>query len=47
MSKAYVNGTPCTVYEYIQTDAGTVCIVAYPDYNVKMPVLAELIEVRL
>ena len=47
LSKAYVNGTPCTIYDYIQTDAGLVCIVAYPNYNVKLPVLAELIEVRI
>lgn len=46
MTEAYVNGVKCTIYDYIQTDAGLVCMVLYPNYNIKLPVLAELIELR-
>lgn len=46
LSKAYVNGVECTIYDYIQTDAGLVCMVHYQGYNNKLPVLAELIEVK-
>ena len=46
MTEAYVNGVKCTIYDYIQTDAGLVCMVLYPSYKNKLPVLAELIELR-
>ena len=45
MSKAYVNGVECTIYDYIQTEAGLICIVHYDGYSIKLPVLASLVEV--
>ena len=45
MVKAKVNGVECVVYDYIDTDCGIVCMVKYPNYNIKLSVLAELIEV--
>lgn len=45
MVNARVNGVDCVIYEYIETEAGTICMVKYPNYNIKLPVLAELIEV--
>ena len=45
MIKAKVNGVECTIYEFIHLNAGIVCMVHYPNYNIKLPVLAELIEV--
>ena len=46
MTEAYVNGVKCTIYDYIQTEWGLVCMVLYANYNIKFPVLAELIELR-
>lgn len=45
MIKAKVNGVECTVYDFIRVDGFTICRVAYPHYNILLPVLAELIEV--
>ena len=45
MVNARVNGVDCVIYEYIETEAGTIFMVKYPNYNIKLPVLAELIEV--
>ena len=45
MIKAKVNGVDCTVYDFIKVNDFTICRVAYPNYNILLPVLAELIEV--
>ena len=45
MFKAQVNGVEWTVYDFIRVDGVTICRVAYPHYNILLPVLAELIEV--
>lgn len=42
--RAYVNGIPCTVYEFL--DCGKICIVKYEEYPNLMPVPSSLIEVR-
>lgn len=47
MTKAKVNGVECVVYEYQVIDGFTICRVKYPNYDVLLPVLAELIEVSL
>lgn len=47
MVKAKVNGVECTVYDFIEVGGFKICRVAYPhNYNVLLPVLAELIEVN-
>ena len=43
MTKALVNGTPCTVYDFI--DGGRIALVKYDAYPNILPVLASLIEV--
>lgn len=45
MIKAKVNGVECTVYDFTTIEGVTICRVAYPHYNILLPVLAELIEV--
>lgn len=45
MTKALVNGVECTVYGYNVIDGVAICRVKYPNYNILLPVLAELIEV--
>lgn len=45
MTKAFVNGVECTVYDYVTIDGIMICRVRYPNYNVLLPVLATLIEV--
>lgn len=45
MTKAKVNGVECTVYDYNVVNGITICRVKYPNYNILLPVLAELIEV--
>ena len=45
MAKAYVNGVECVVYDYNVIEGVTICRVRYPNYNILLPVLAELIEV--
>lgn len=45
MSKAYVNGVECTIYDYTTIDGIMICRVRYPHYNILLPVMAELIEV--
>ena len=47
MIKAKVNGTSCTIYDYYQTDAGTICRVKYEGFDALLPVLAALIEVSI
>jgi hypothetical protein len=42
--KAYVNGIPCTVYDFL--DGGKICIVKYDEYPNLLPVMSSLIEVR-
>ena len=44
--KATVNGTPCIVYDYINTVAGLVCMVKYECFDRKLPVLAQLIRLE-
>lgn len=46
MIRAFVNGVPCTIYGYHNTEAGVICDVKYEAYNMTLPVLAALIEVR-
>ena len=46
MSKAFVNGIECTVYDFITVDDVMICRVKYPNYNILLPVLAGLIDVR-
>lgn len=45
MTKAFVNGVECTIYDYITIDNIMVCRVKYSNYNILLPVLASLIEV--
>ena len=45
MTKAKVNGVECTVYDYNVIEGVTICRVKYSNYNILLPVLAELIEV--
>ena len=45
MTKAKVNGVECTIYDYNVIEGVAICRVKYPNYNILLPVLAELIEV--
>lgn len=45
MTTAKVNGVKCTIYDYNVIEGVTICRVKYPNYNILLPVLAELIEV--
>lgn len=47
MTKAFVNGVECIIYDYeMCADSGlTICRVKYPCYPTIVPVIAELIEV--
>ena len=45
-SKAYVNGVECTIYDYTNINGVMICRVRYSNYNILLPVLAELIEVK-
>ena len=46
MSKAYVNGVECSIYDFTTINGVMICRVKYPNYNILLPVLAELIEVN-
>lgn len=45
MTHAKVNGVDCIIYDFMKVDGFTICRVKYPNYDVLLPVLAELIEV--
>lgn len=47
MTHAKVNGVECVVYDYQVIGDFTICRVKYPNYNILLPVLAELIEVYI
>ena len=47
MAKAFVNGTECTIYDYIADENGYLyCDCFYPSLNIKLRVPATQIEVR-
>ena len=48
MSRALVNGTECTIYDFKCVEGKTIVYVVYPETEfslIKFPVIAELIEV--